>query len=85
VTKDELRCIDVVLRVELNRNAITVILHVYDDTLLTTSHGNLNVLDGLLFGILLSTNKSIPSVHKDFIKDLVEPRIESNLAMHHLS
>jgi hypothetical protein len=84
MTEDHLRDEDLLCGVLLNRNAIAVILYTDEEAGRTSNGTHLNVFDRSLTGFT-TTNKCIPRIHNNLIKELVESRIESAVAIDHLS
>ena len=86
VAKDELRGVDLVLRMHLNGNTVAVILDINRDLIAISSHRDIDVLDGQLSrGGDLTADESVASIHDNLIEDLVEARIEGELTMCHLA
>jgi hypothetical protein len=83
VAKDHLRNEDLLCGVLFDGNTITIILYADEETGCRDASTHLNVLDGRLTR-LSTPNKSIPSIHDNLIKELVEARVESAVAIDHL-
>ena len=75
----------------LDRNAVTVILYIHNNLSFTavvddTSYRHVNVLNRLLARTSsLAANKSIPSIHDDFVENLVKPWIERDFTVNHFA
>ena len=85
VTKDEFRRINLVFRMLLDRNALSIIF--YRDlkhTLCSCTDLDADSLNGLSPSIHLRTHKSIPGIYKNLVKELVESRIKCRFAIRHL-
>ena len=82
VAEDHLRNPHLLLCMLLDRNAIAIVLHGNDQGLSLLLNRDSNVLDGICRGN--RTNTSISSIYHQLIKELVEARIEGDLAVNHL-
>ena len=85
VAKDKLRSVDLILRVLLDGNTVTVVLYDNLEVAVDFRRGDFNMLYGSFILLGLRTDKCVTSIDYNLIKELVETRIESHLPVDHLS